>query len=296
MLKNKQKTGTSKVLDPGTGTGTGIGTVSEQVPAVNSDGVQVPSQVLDDLTEQVQVQAVKQPKKAGKTGAGTDEVQAGAGKVVSINQKRKGAGVGTGTGTGTGAELSVGTDQQVRGQGKRGADKQVRKQRNGGSIFSKVPDDEKMKVAKHTYDLMCLGALKDKNDPEEVQERVRTYFEICAENGMCATVAHLALALGIDRRTLWTWMDNRTGVIKSEAVMVTLKRAYAAMAGQYEGLLTQGKINPLAAFFLMQNNMDYENKTTHVVQPAAPADPDTSELAARAGLLTDGEPDPGTFD
>jgi hypothetical protein len=101
-------------------------------------------------------------------------------------------------------------------------------------------------------------------------------------------VASLALALGIDRRTLWTWMEEKVGTIKNRAVLDTLKRVYNLIASQYEGLLTQGKIIPVAGFFLMQNNFGYKNQTDHVVVAQPAEEPNTEDIAARAGLL-DGE-------
>ncbi len=102
------------------------------------------------------------------------------------------------------------------------------------------------------------------------------------------TVAGLALALGIDRQTLWTWINNTQGAIKNPDVIYTLKEVYNLIASQYEGMLTQGKIIPVAGFFLMQNNFGYKNQTDHVVVAQPAEEPNTEDIAARAGLL-DGE-------
>lgn len=57
---------------------------------------------------------------------------------------------------------------------------------------------------------------------------------------------------------------------------------------QYEELLTEGKMIPVGAFFLMQNNHGYRNQTDHVVVAQQAEEPNTDDIAARAGLL-DGE-------
>ena len=43
----------------------------------------------------------------------------------------------------------------------------------------------------------------DMKKPEQVKERIGQYFQICAEDDMKPSVAGMALAFGIDRKTLW---------------------------------------------------------------------------------------------
>lgn len=188
---------------------------------------------------------------------------------------------------GTGTDLiESGTDKkQVRTRGK---DKVPRKKRYGGSITANIPPDEKQIIVRHNVEVWSLGRIKDKNNEEEVRERIATYFSICEKNQQMPTVAGLALSLGVDRATLWDWMDGSRGTVKNPAVVDTLKEVYNLIASQYEGLLTQGKIVPVAGFFLMQNNFGYRNQTDHVVVARPAEEPNTDDIAARAGLL-DGE-------
>ncbi len=193
-------------------------------------------------------------------------------------------------GAGSGAD-KLGTDlaksgtNQVRKSGQRGKDKVPRKKRTDFNLSEQVPADEKQLIVRYNVELFNLGKLKDPNDYDEVRERLATYFSISDRYQQVPTVAGMALALGIDRRTLWTWMEQKVGVIKNQAVMDTLKRVYNMITSQYEGLLTQGKIVPVAGFFLMQNNFGYKNQTDHVVVAQAAEDPGTEDIAARAGLL-----------
>jgi len=189
---------------------------------------------------------------------------------------------------GTGTEITQTGTKQVRGQGKRGADKKPRKIRYDNSPMTAVALDDRSRIVRHNLELFNLGTLKDRNDEIEVQERIQAYFEICAKNSVMPTVAGFAMALGIDRSTLWLWMDNRTGVIKNPAVLDVLKRIYSMINTQYEELLTEGKIIPVGAFFLLQNNHGYRNQTDHVVVAQQAEEPNTDDIAARAGLL-DGE-------
>ena len=188
----------------------------------------------------------------------------------------------------TGAEDGGGN--QVRRTGRKSGTKDVspRKKRVDFNVNAQVPADEKQAIVQYNAALFSLGKMNDPNDIDEVNERLQTYFDLSVKYAQVPTVAALALALGIDRRTLWTWMEQKSGTIKSPEVMDTLKRVYNMISAQYEGLLTQGKIIPVAGFFLMQNNFGYRNQTDHVVVAAADPEPDTNDIAARAGLLEDG--------
>ena len=204
-------------------------------------------------------------------GAGAE-----AGTGAQDNQVKSGAKSGTNT------ELAKSGTKQVRGRGK---DKVPRKKRTDFNINAQVPPDERQIILRHNVELWQLGKLKNRNDPEEVRERIGTYFSLCQKNQQMPTVAGLALSFGIDRATLWLWMDNKTGVIKNPEVLDTLKEVYNLIASQYEGMLTQGKIIPVAGFFLMQNNFGYKNQTDHVVVAQPAEEPGTEDIAARAGLL-----------
>lgn len=187
--------------------------------------------------------------------------------------------------------LKCDADNQVRKTGRKPGTKDVvpRKKRTDFNISDQIPADEKQQIVRYNVELFSLGKLKDPNDEEEVRERLVTYFSISEKYQQVPTVAGLALALGIDRRTLWTWMEQKVGTIKNPVVMDTLKHVYNMIASQYEGMLTQGKIVPVAGFFLMQNNFGYKNQTDHVVVAAGDPEPDTADIAARAGLLEEGE-------
>lgn len=182
----------------------------------------------------------------------------------------------------------TGAEKQVRKQGQRGKDKQPRKIRYDNNQFM-IPADDRQRIVKHNLDLYRLGTLKDRNDLDEVLERIESYFNICAMNAVMPTVAGFALALGVDRNTLWDWMDGKRGTIKNPDVVGVLKRIYSMINTQYEELLTEGKMIPVGAFFLLQNNHGYRNQTDHVVVAAGDPEPDTADIAARAGLLEEGE-------
>ena len=66
-----------------------------------------------------------------------------------------------------------------------------------------------------------------------------------------------------------------------------LKNIYAAINTQYEQLLTEGKIIPVSAFFLMQNNHGYKQQTDHVITAKQENQETEEDILNRANLLQD---------
>lgn len=166
----------------------------------------------------------------------------------------------------------------------RGKDKQPRKRRTDKTL----PNNPELNSGMMAYhlELMKLGTLQDKNNPEEVATRTIDYFTICQKHGFRPAVASYALALGIDRATLFTWV-NGTGGVKNPAVIDTIKRAYAVINASYEDMMNNGKINPVAGIFLMKNNMGYKDQTDHILTARQETQETEDSLLNRAGLLTD---------
>lgn len=108
----------------------------------------------------------------------------------------------------------------------------------------------------------------DMNDLDAVNQRVFDYFQLCSVNDMKPTFAGMALAFGIDRRTLWKWCnDVEGGRHLSGAVRDALKKGYQILNAQMEDYMSNGKLNPVAGIFLMKNNMNYRDETEVVLKP-----------------------------
>ena len=138
----------------------------------------------------------------------------------------------------------------------------------------------------------------DLKDPEQVRERIKSYFEIYSANDMKPTVAGLGLALnGMDRRRLWEIKtDNlKGGLSPSDLPKETLdliKKAYKIMENQWENYMQNGKINPVSGIFLGKNNFGYQDKTEYVVTPNVNNDSDYNAEDIRARYLTDSADSP----
>lgn len=119
----------------------------------------------------------------------------------------------------------------------------------------------------------------DMKSVEAVQERMINYFQLCADNDMKPSFAGMALAFGVDRRTMWKWV-NGAGDIKPlpPEIRDTLKKGQQLLNAQMEDYMQNGKINPVSGIFLMKNNMGYTDQQEVVLRPDSPlgekADPE----------------------
>lgn len=127
----------------------------------------------------------------------------------------------------------------------------------------------------------------DMAKPEDVRDRITLYFQTCADDDMKPSVAGLALGFGIDRRTLWKWINGVQSDFVAAESRVTLKKAYQILTAQMENYMQNGKINPVAGIFLMKNNMDYQDKQEVVLTPNQPLGDQTSEKELEKKYIED---------
>lgn len=120
-------------------------------------------------------------------------------------------------------------------------------------------------ILKHNFRLYKLAKVNMK-DVEQVENRISEYLEICTEDDARPTVEGLALALGINRRTLWKYAFTND-IIASDEVRDTLKKAYDLLNVYMVDLMYSNKINPVNGIFLMKNNFDYKDKSEVILTP-----------------------------
>ena len=124
------------------------------------------------------------------------------------------------------------------------------------------------KFITHNLQVNALADVKcDTRSAEAVSKRITEYFTLCAQNDMKPSVAGLALAFGISRKTLYDWVANQRNTLTPESRQPLL-RAYQMLNAQMEDYMQNGKINPVAGIFLMKNNMGYEDKKEVTVGPS----------------------------
>ena len=133
----------------------------------------------------------------------------------------------------------------------------------------------------------------DLKNPEAVRERLVEYFQIYGEADLKPTVAGMAMALGINRKTLWAVAnDQPTGgngykLNLPEETTHLVKKAYEMLEMSMENYANAGKINPVMAIFMMKNHFGYQDKTEYVLTPnqKQESDYDADEISKR--YLTD---------
>ena len=118
--------------------------------------------------------------------------------------------------------------------------------------------------------LMWNWEKPDMTSVEAVQKRIEDYFNLCAANDNKPSVAGMAFAFGIDRRTLWKWVNGIECQFISEPVRDTIKKAYRILNIVMEDYMQNGKINPVSGIFLMKNNMGYADQSEIVITPNSP--------------------------
>lgn len=115
----------------------------------------------------------------------------------------------------------------------------------------------------------------DTNDPQQVEDRIRWYFDRCATTGTRPGVAGLSLALGVNRSTLWRWRNERT---RGKQHQQAAENAYGLLEALWEQYMLTGKINPVTGIFIAKNNFGYADRQEFEVSP--------KQNALTAGLST----------
>ena len=109
----------------------------------------------------------------------------------------------------------------------------------------------------------------DVQNPEAVKQRINEYLEYCIDRDMKPSVESMALAFGINRSTLWKWKEGVESNLPDES-RNALKNGYNLMNQLLAQNMADGKINPVAAIFLLKNNHSYKDQTDVVVTPNNP--------------------------
>ena len=134
------------------------------------------------------------------------------------------------------------------------------------------------KYVEHALDMFDWQT-PDMRDATAVHDRIIQYFNHCIQDDLKPCVEGLSVAFGVDRRTMWTWVNGAVKYIPQESVD-TLKKAYSILNLQLANYANNGQLNPVTAIFMFKNHFGYEDKTEVVVQPGKyDALPDTDKLA-----------------
>lgn len=105
-------------------------------------------------------------------------------------------------------------------------------------------------------------------DEEELKQRIKQYFDFCADSGFRPCVESLALSLGVDRTTFWRWCNQDIRV--SDEWSNTCKKARQAIIAFIESSAISGHLSPPIAIFALKNLANW--KDTISFEDATPKD------------------------
>ena len=118
----------------------------------------------------------------------------------------------------------------------------------------------------------------DTNDPDQVKDRIDQYHVFCMQSDMKPSVVGLAMALGVDRTTLWKW-ENGVESNKSPQIRNLIKKGREINEMMMVQMMQNGKINPVTGIFLLKNNHGYKDQQDVVITPNTPLDAGDPETA-----------------
>lgn len=166
----------------------------------------------------------------------------------------------------------------------------------GDNGYNLEPGDNSKYLSKNLH-LMNLPEI-DLHDVTQVQERIQYYFDYMTSVDMKPTVSGLAMALDMDRVTLWAIRNDRpTGgagykTALPQEVANSIKKAYRIMEMLWEDYMQNGKLNPVTGIFLGKNNYGYQDKTEYVLTPNQQNDNDYNAEDIRSRYLIDSADSP----
>lgn len=147
-----------------------------------------------------------------------------------------------------------------------------------------MQDGDNARYINHSLKLAMLPKIS-MQDAEAVTERCFKYFEVCADDDVKPSVAGLALALDVDRTTLWRIREDKNA--KESVACNILKKAQKIIEAQTVNYMTDGKMNPIPAIFMLKNHFGYADEQKVIVEPSQPLGAIADETELQQKYLTD---------
>lgn len=104
----------------------------------------------------------------------------------------------------------------------------------------------------------------DHNDVAEMERRFEHYLKLCAEWDMKIGNQAAYAAIGIDKGTAWEW-ENRN--LRNPARTDFIKKVRQFCAMYREGLMEDGKVNPVTGIFWQKNYDGMKDQQEVVLTP-----------------------------
>lgn len=136
------------------------------------------------------------------------------------------------------------------------------------ALTAKYEPGEMSQMIQNAVNLSNMGPV-DMYDPEQVEARMKKCLQYMIEHDMKPTVESMALAFNTNRTQLWRWKEGVESHLP-ERSRNAIKKGYSLMNQLLTQTMADGKINPVAAIFLLKNNHAYKDQTDVVVTPNNP--------------------------
>lgn len=107
----------------------------------------------------------------------------------------------------------------------------------------------------------------NKDDPSQVKNRIKSYFQFCNENDIAMSPADLAKWLKISSNALRRW---RNGEYRSSTHKPLIEDAFDNIEADLVNAFRTGAINPTSGIFLLKNWFNYKDVQDLVVAPKNP--------------------------
>lgn len=125
------------------------------------------------------------------------------------------------------------------------------------------------------------------SDEKEVENRIKSYFDHCQNAEVIPTVEGMALALGIDRTTLWRWEKGDGCTVD---VMEIIRRSKLILQATDAELALRQKISPVTYIFRAKNFYGMTDNVRIEADVPQKRVSTLEEIARRYGDVIDIEP------
>lgn len=122
-------------------------------------------------------------------------------------------------------------------------------------------------IADTVHSISELATYGKPENEEQLKERIKQYFDFCADNNFRPGVESLSLALGVDRVTYWRWCNGEIRVSQEWAESCRLARQ--SIVAFVEAAANSGHLSPPIAIFSLKNlanwkdTISFEDATPH---------------------------------
>lgn len=126
-----------------------------------------------------------------------------------------------------------------------------------------------LEVGYNTRRIMFMQAILpteplDHNDVAEMERRFNRYLQLCADWDMKIGNQAAYAAIGIDKGTAWEWENRNLG---NHARTDFIKKVRQFCAMYREGLMEDGKVNPVTGIFWQKNYDGMKDQQEVVLTP-----------------------------